>query len=266
MDRGFVDAVKDSLTRPVVLDEAGRARLVIPSGWTLHDPMPGAPVPLKLNTLQGLVDYLVANRDGLALEGLALHVLDPLHVELLGSIDGSVSDVTIEAERRKYRRILYACAQAEAARFSGFGNFVDAETFYIGLQTCFDETPHRDGLLKIAGTLKEGAERTTVDDGLAQEVTVRVGIRTGDREKLPNPVELAPYRTFREVQQPVSAFIVRARGGKDADQSDNGGRAPTLALFEADGGTWRLNAIENVAAWLRYELKDTEAKSVTVLA
>jgi hypothetical protein len=59
---------------------------------------------------------------------------------------------------------------------------------------------------------------------------------------VPNPVRLAPFRTFRDVfEQPESAFVLRVK------------KTPTLpevGLFEADGGEWRLTAIDRVRAWL----------------
>ena len=61
---------------------------------------------------------------------------------------------------------------------------------------------------------------------------------------VPNPVLLKPYRTFIEVQQPESAFIFRMQDG------------PRAALFEADGGAWRIEAMENIRAYLAKELKE----------
>ena len=58
---------------------------------------------------------------------------------------------------------------------------------------------------------------------------------------VPNPVTLAPFRTFRDVAQPASLFVLRVQGG---------GETPNVALFEADGGAWRLAAIENIKKWL----------------
>lgn len=55
---------------------------------------------------------------------------------------------------------------------------------------------------------------------------------------------LRPYRTFREVEQPASRFVLRLQSGQ-------GDGMPKAALFEADGGAWRLTAIEAIARWLR---------------
>jgi hypothetical protein len=55
-------------------------------------------------------------------------------------------------------------------------------------------------------------------------------------------IKLAPYRTFREVDQPVSDFVFRLRGRHEG--------TPMCALFEADSGRWKLDAVSAVATWL----------------
>ena len=63
-----------------------------------------------------------------------------------------------------------------------------------------------------------------------------------------------PYRTFLEVEQPASDFLLRL---------DKGGRP---ALYEADGGAWKLEAKRNIAAYLGEQLADlVECGSVVVM-
>lgn len=56
---------------------------------------------------------------------------------------------------------------------------------------------------------------------------------------------LRPYRTFREVEQPASEFVFRLRSLN--------GEVPWCALFEADGGKWKLDAVLKIKAWLEAE-------------
>jgi hypothetical protein len=56
-------------------------------------------------------------------------------------------------------------------------------------------------------------------------------------------VELRPYRTFREIEQPASKFVLRVKRGGE-------GQKPGCALFEADGGFWKLEAIENIRKYI----------------
>ena len=60
-----------------------------------------------------------------------------------------------------------------------------------------------------------------------------------------NPrVKLQPFRTFLEVAQPESEYLLRV---------DENGR---IGLFEADGGVWKLEAKRNVKEYLAVELDD----------
>ena len=63
---------------------------------------------------------------------------------------------------------------------------------------------------------------------------------------MPNPAVLKPYRTFVEVEQPESKFVFRMQTG------------PEMALFEADGGAWRIQAMKNIKEYLEKELKAFE--------
>lgn len=65
---------------------------------------------------------------------------------------------------------------------------------------------------------------------------------------IPSPVTLKPYRTFTEVEQPESQFVFRMKEDKyDGVQ---------CALFEADGGAWKLGAMEYIKEYLERELED----------
>jgi len=55
-------------------------------------------------------------------------------------------------------------------------------------------------------------------------------------------VKLKPYRTFNEVEQPESEFLLRLSDGAQ------------VALYEADGGAWKLTARRNIADYLRKQL------------
>ena len=100
----------------------------------------------------------------------------------------------------------------------------------------------------MAGNITSEAKVQTMDDGVSQDVTVKKGIQKEGWEMVPNPVSLAPYRTFSEVDQPESNFVLRVKA--------NG---PTCALYEADGGAWKAAAMHNIAAYLAYRLNDKKA-------
>jgi hypothetical protein len=196
---------------------------------------------ISVATLGALRDFIKANVDGLDLKKLLLHVQSESAVGLL-------TEVRVPCNKRH----LYMDAKAEITAFR-FGEFMDTETFVIGLQTAFVPGGDIEAVKVATGNIREGKERTVSDDGVSQEVTAKVGVQLGF-VRLPSPVTLAPFRTFREVEQPSSIFICRARAGSDD-------APPKLALFPADGNRWKLDAIQIIAAWLRKEVPE-----VTVLA
>ena len=51
---------------------------------------------------------------------------------------------------------------------------------------------------------------------------------------VPNPVKLQPFRTFHEISQPEIAFVFRMKNSQSG---------VSCALFEADGGAWKFNAV-----------------------
>ena len=133
-----------------------------------------------------------------------------------------------------------------------FSNWRDQEEFNIMLQSMFIDDADRNLVLDFASHLKieKGAE--VQDNGISQMATVRDGVASLAQAKTPNPVTLRPYRTFNEVEQPASQFVFRIN------------KSANLALFEADGGKWKLEAVENISDYLKNELASN--KKITILA
>jgi hypothetical protein len=153
--------------------------------------------------------------------------------------------VTVQAALHGTDRSRESYLRATALNLTdGFlGKFMSIEEFIIGLQARFLDTPERTQVLRLFGTVKQEATRTASDDGMTQVVTSRNGAVMVAEVAVPNPVVLAPFRTFREVLQPASPFVLRVQGG-------NVNALPTVGLFEADGGAWRLDAVARVREWL----------------
>ena len=189
---------------------------------------------IQMNTLTSLVDYIKAQVDEMD-EKMIVHVQSPTKVSLYSALDG-------ERIRENMVEVL--------ARVPGFeyGRFIDHERFCIGLQAKFLEDPESDRslVLKFAGTVEDGTVSQYSDDGVSQKATIKTGIASRGDAIVPNPVKLRPYRTFHEVQQPISEFIFRMK-------SDDG---VWCALFEADGGAWENVAMKNIKEYLEVELAD----------
>jgi len=74
-----------------------------------------------------------------------------------------------------------------------------------------------------------------------------------EQRAVPNPVTLLPYRTFNEIAQPPGRFVLRMKSGVAS------GQRPAVALFEADGGAWQLEAIRRIRDWLRMNVPEEVA-------
>lgn len=95
---------------------------------------------------------------------------------------------------------------------------------------------------------------STMDNGVTQEVSVRRGVALKEQQTVQPIVHLQPYRTFLEVAQPASDFLLRI---------DKDGHP---ALYEADGGAWKLEAKRSIAAYLGGQLADlVESGNVVVM-
>lgn len=192
------------------------------------------PVPemLVVSTLTGLKDYYESNPDGLDRSLLIFRVISQDKVQLCGPIFG-------QFEQRK---------DFIEARFIGdeypYGSFLDPESFIIKLQAMFQQDDTTAKLLSIVGNIKDEKVAMVGDDGITQQVTARVGIARVENVNLPNPITLTPYRTFLDADQPLSQFVFRMRSGAAE-------KPATCALFEADGGRWKLEAIHNIKKWLQ---------------
>lgn len=180
--------------------------------------------PISVHTLTSMLDYILSGVD--QMKGrMIIHVVSPEKVELISALDGD------------RRRETLMVAEALIPEFS-YGRFLPHENFLISLQSKFLCTEDRDILFRFAGTVEAGSVSQYGDDGVTQKATVKTGVASKGEAIVPNPVVLRPYRTFCEVEQPESQFIFRMK---------NEGGAVSCALFEADGGAWKNEAIHNIA-------------------
>lgn len=128
-----------------------------------------------------------------------------------------------------------------------YGQYMGQEAFIVGLMSLFVDMRDRDELVKAVSSITGTDVDVSEDDGISQAVTVKRGLALKGTETMKRVVRLAPYRTFREVTQPPSEFVFRVK------KTDQG---PALALFEADGGQWRLEAVQNIKNWLAENVAD----------
>lgn len=183
--------------------------------------------PVQARTLTALMDYM--EHCSQEFPGrMIIHIVDPTHVRLLSELD---------AERE--REALFETA-AETSAFR-FGEWYDQENFMIALQANFQANDDLAAVLKLAGNIVSKNNQTHSDDGTTQVATMTVGVASKADAIVPNPVTLIPFRTFQEVEQPESAFVFRIgeRGG-----------APAFKLIEAEGGLWKMTAVNAIKDYI----------------
>lgn len=191
---------------------------------------------IEMHTLTSLVDYIKSDVDAMS-EKMIVEVASPTKVNLYSQLD-------YNRDREKLVSV-----SARVPEFS-FNNFMDQEKFCINLQSKFIDDPQTDRslILKFAGTVEAGTVADYGDDGITQKATVKTGIVSKGDAIIPNPVKLRPYRTFLEVEQPISEFIFRMK----QDKYDG----INCAIFEADGGAWQIAATKAIKEYLQLELAD----------
>lgn len=194
---------------------------------------------IHMSTLTSLVDYIKGNVDAMA-ENMIIQVVDPETVVLFSCLN---------EERDREKMVV---VNAKVPDFP-FNSFMDQEKFCINLQSKFiggevDPGTDLELVLKFAGTVKAGTVAEYGDDGVTQKATVKTGIASMEDAIVPNPVSLRPYRTFLEVKQPKSDFIFRMK----QDKYDG----ILCAIFEADGGAWKIAATKAIKDYLALELLD----------
>ena len=241
--------IKEALQYIVGLGEANVKEYVLTDGekglysdkllHRLETPIPVAE-KLYLHTLTGLVDYIKSGSDKFA-DKMIVEVQSPTKVHLYSQLN----------EKRSREYLIEVDAMVPEFNFD---RFYGQEEFCIALQSKFVPNEDRELLLKFAGTVEAGTVAQYGDDGVTQKATIKTGLTSKGEALIPNPVVLKPYRTFLEVDQPESAFIFRMKEGCGVE----------CAIFEADGGTWQIEAMQNVKAYLEKELKGM--KRFTVLA
>jgi len=187
----------------------------------------------------------------------------PSQVSLF-SLDGIVKMIVSEAKKLPSPIFIQIKAYNEVRAFSTYGDdrftrhelckatpndipgfkegWWSYEQAMIALRSIFEQTDDTEYLLGLLSKITDENSVTTEDNGLSQSVQVRQGIQMVGRETVKSRVKLRPYRTFLEIQQPESEFLVRVKEGGQ------------IGLFEADGGMWKLGAREGIRDYFTKEL------------
>ncbi|MBU4317127.1 MAG: hypothetical protein KKF30_07615 [Proteobacteria bacterium] len=202
----------------------------------IKEPQPGA---LHTGSLSSLVQYLNAkNLDGGSKKGCFLHITSPVSVS-----------IRLPLNATQQRAELLEATHPKELRTQIFGDYYDIESFVIKMKTRFIETEASRSVVQLVGNIRDSKVAKVVDDGISQQVSTSMGIASISDVVIPNPIVLRPYRTFFEVDQPASPFLLRLKQGQN-------GQMPSCALFETDGGMWEKEAMESIREYLVKHLPD----------
>lgn len=204
------------------------------------------PDPVEVGSLDALVQmiraeleiYIQKNRDcGLP---LFVHVESPTVVNVFSRLDD-----------RCKRDHLYTAVCRDVKFLDGWKSQQEA---IIEVRSRFLPTDDSEYLLKLISSINQDEGVKSTDNGVSQTVVVKTGVSLQDTATVKPRLELQPFRTFLEVEQPKSEFILRL---------DEKGR---IGLFESDGGIWKLEAKANIQGWLMNALApEIQNKMVVVM-
>lgn len=189
------------------------------------------PDVVSFSQLSGLVSFAETMASDPGIDDTLVFIIEsPSMVSLYGSLQPENSN----------KRFLYAGAKLNFIPFK-FGSFISIEEAVIGIQSLFYRDEDCETILDLLSNIVDESLVTLEDSGMSQTVNIKTGITTKSKVQVPKTVKAAPYRTFPEIHQPSSTFILRFK---------KSGGGLTCAIFEADGGAWKIEAVENIANWL----------------
>lgn len=226
MDRSFVEKIVE-MSAPNIVDKGGY-EYTDKQLFPIKTPNVET---IEFNTIRGMTETLkneIDNFHGVVIVNVRNHKTIEVH-----------SGVN---SRDRSRETPYKCS-AELIDIQ-FGRWLDYENMMIMLKSRFVETPELSQVVQLLGTITDEKSMQAIDDGFTQTVVVRKGIALKDNKVVKPIVRLKPYRTFNEVEQPESEFLLRLSEGGN------------VALFEADGGSWKLDARSKIAEYIKLELKE----------
>jgi hypothetical protein len=200
------------------------------------------PGPIELSSLDGLVKMVKT-------EALQTPPSKPIYLQASSPMEVQCFAQPV-ATLRDVRPLLYT---AKAVDVPGWNEKTEMrfDEAIIALRTRFQPTKDTEYALMLLSDITCGAHVTYNDNGIAQTVVTKTGVALQQNAQIRPIISLRPYRTFQEVEQPASDFLIRI-----------GERG--ITFIEADGGMWKLAARQTVKAYLE-EALETEIKNGEVV-
>ena len=187
------------------------------------------PELIHCRSLAGFVDYLYGNHDNFSSKDITILVQNTEEVIAYDKVTGAkvMRTPVIKADMVDFSKMT-------------LNRDMYQEDAIIQLQTRCVRTPAVEKLIHAVSGLSYAESVKSTDDGVKNDInmTSQMQYNNGKPDSI---VTIRPYRTFPEVEQPESQFLVRI--GHD-------GTTPTIRLVETDGGMWKIEALNNIKAHL----------------
>ena len=135
------------------------------------------------------------------------------------------------------RLYLYKCVADTPAVTTD--RFLPYEKAVIELRSLYIPNEGTKYLLQLLSSISNESKVVSSDNGVTQQVEARSGIALNSMVKIELRVTLQPFRTFIEVNQPASEFLLRINERGE------------IGFFPADGGVWKLELPEMWQATLK---------------
>lgn len=203
------------------------------------EPVKCRPYRIQVSSLDSVVKLVKAEAEAVNLLPIFIEVADYDRVNVFTTYDEDFS-----------RNELYL-ARSDTPNFS-FG-WKDHESAMIAVRSQFEQGPGTEYLLKLLSRITDESKVSSADNGVSQTVEVRKGVSLLANEVIRPRVPLRPFRTFLEVEQPESEFLLRIR--------EDG----AIGLFEADGGMWKVKAKETIRAYFEEQLKELVQQGLVIV-
>ena len=242
MLKEFIEHIQKT-TQPLI-QQVGDSTFAIGSDGSAEEIRPtiDRPDTLPLHSLDALVKLVCSE---------AVHAEKPLYITVPDHLTVRCFGQPM-AKERFYRQAYYEAGATdvpgwEAKTQMGF------EEAQIALRTRFQETDDTLYAMKLLSDISCGAKVVYNDNGIATTVTTQKGVALQTNEQIRPLIKLRPYRTFQEVEQPESIFLIRV--------NERG-----ITFTEADGGMWKLKARQTVKAFLEEQLAEEVAGNGVYIA
>jgi len=237
-----IEQLQTSAAKIEQIEVDGLKYIATPNHMVLKKIAPMTPDPLRVSSLQGVVEYLrqagpasiigVGETDG----RLMVHIPSYNEVRIISGLN------SVHQNRR-----CYVTAEVPDNCFN-FNRFMPVEEFIISAMANFVAALQFKEVLTFVSSLQADEQDKTEDDGISQRVLVKKSVTTVGSAVVPNPVELQPYVTFPDISQPTQTYIFRVRKEK--------GQPIACALFRVAARTWEVTTVYEIRNYFQTHAPD----------